>query len=46
MRRTIAYICLLLICFVSGAKEITILPQFAVGDTFKVPNDGAGDNVS
>lgn len=35
MRRTIAYICLLLICFVSGAKEITILPQFAVGDTLK-----------
>lgn len=35
MRRTIAYICLLLICFVSGAKEITILPQFAVGDTLR-----------
>ena len=32
--RTIAlYVCLLMICFMCGAKEITIMPQFTVGDT-------------
>ena len=32
--RTIAlYVCLLMTCFVCGAREITIMPQFTVGDT-------------
>ena len=34
--RTITfYICLLMTCFMCGAKEITIIPQFAVGDTIR-----------
>lgn len=34
--RTIAlYICLLTTCFICGAKEITIIPQFALGDTLR-----------
>lgn len=32
--RTIAlYVCLLMTCFMCGAREITIMPQFTVGDT-------------
>lgn len=33
MRTLIFYICLVTACFACGAKEIIILPQFAVGDT-------------
>lgn len=35
MKRFVAYICVLMVCLVCGAKEITIRPQFAVGDTLK-----------
>ena len=35
MKRFITYICVLMACLVCGAKEITIRPQFAVGDTLK-----------
>lgn len=35
MRTLISYICLLTACFACGAKEIIILPQFAVGDTIR-----------
>ena len=32
--RTIAlYVCLLMTCFMCGAREITLMPQFTVGDT-------------
>lgn len=34
-RTTTLYICLLMTCFMCGAKEITIIPQFAVGDTIR-----------
>ena len=34
--RTIAlYVCLLMTCFMCGAREITIMPQFKVGDTIR-----------
>lgn len=33
MRALIFYICLLTACFAYGAKDIIILPQFAVSDT-------------
>ena len=34
--RTIAlYVCLLMTCFMCGAREITIMPQFTVGDTIR-----------
>ena len=35
MKRFVTYICVLMACLVCGAKEITIRPQFAVGDTLK-----------
>lgn len=35
MKRFITYICVLMACLVCGAKEITIRPEFAVGDTLK-----------
>lgn len=35
MRTLIFYICLVTACFACGAKEIIILPQFAVGDTLR-----------
>ena len=35
MKRCVIYICVLMACIVCGAKEIKILPQFAVGDTLK-----------
>ena len=34
-RTTTLYICLLMTCFMCGAKGITIIPQFAVGDTIR-----------
>ncbi|MDE6379256.1 MAG: hypothetical protein K2L11_02190, partial [Muribaculaceae bacterium] len=35
MRKVALFICLLMTCFICGAKEITIIPQFAVGDTLR-----------
>lgn len=35
MKRLVTYICVLMTCIICGAKEITIRPQFAVGDTLK-----------
>lgn len=35
MKRFVTYICVLMACLACGAKEITIRPQFAVGDTLK-----------
>lgn len=35
MRILVAYICLLTVCFVCSANEITIYPQFSVGDTLR-----------
>lgn len=35
MKRLVTYICVLMACLVCGAKEITIRPQFAVGETLK-----------
>ena len=33
MRIIALYVCLLMTCFICGAKETTIMPQFTVGDT-------------
>ena len=35
MKRFVTYICVFMVCLVCGANEITIHPQFAVGDTLK-----------
>lgn len=35
MRKAALFICVLMICFICGAKEITIIPQFVVGDTIR-----------
>lgn len=35
MRKIALFISLLMACFICGAKEITIIPQFAVGDTLR-----------
>ena len=35
MKRFVTYICLLMACLVCVAKDITIRPQFTVGDTLK-----------
>lgn len=35
MRTITLYICLLMTCFICGAKEITIIPQFTLGDTIR-----------
>lgn len=35
MRKVALFISLLMACFICGAKEITIIPQFAVGDTLR-----------
>ena len=35
MKRFVTYICVLMACLVCCAKEITISPQFSVGDTLK-----------
>lgn len=35
MKKFVTYLCVLMACLVCGAKEITIRPQFAVGDTLK-----------
>lgn len=35
MKKVALFISLLMACFICGAKEITIIPQFAVGDTLR-----------
>lgn len=35
MRKLALFICLLMTCCICGAKEITIIPQFEVGDTIR-----------
>lgn len=35
MKKLALFICLLMTCFICGAKEITIIPEFAVGDTIR-----------
>ena len=35
MRTITLYICLLMTCSICGAKEITIIPQFTLGDTIR-----------
>lgn len=35
MRKAALFICVLMTCFICGAKEITIIPQFVVGDTIR-----------
>lgn len=35
MKKVVLFISLLMACFICGAKEITIIPQFAVGDTIR-----------
>ena len=35
IRKVTLFISLLMACFICGAKEITIIPQFAVGDTIR-----------
>lgn len=35
MRTIVLFISILMTCFICGAKEITIIPQFAVGDTIR-----------
>lgn len=35
MRKIALFISLLMVCFICGAKEINIIPQFAVGDTLR-----------
>ena len=35
MRTVVLFISMLMTCFICGAKEITIIPQFAVGDTIR-----------
>ena len=35
MKKVALFISLLMACFICGAKEITIIPQFAVGDTIR-----------
>lgn len=35
MRKVALFISLLMACFICGAKDLTIIPQFAVGDTLR-----------